>query len=108
METYSTQQEILLFTGTTFSSRQWCGKDAPAESVGLSDQERLQQACWDGLLPEMLPELFNKSLMPKKLFLWKIMEGSSFLELDLGEFPEAKEQVYSIDPYLFLEMQSLN
>src|SRR5436305_15211709 len=98
----STQQEILLLTGTSFSSRQWCQKDELTEKNNLSEKERLEEACWYGLVKEMLPELFREPAIDHKVFLWKIVEGKSFLELDMGETPFNKESFYSIDPYSFL------
>ena len=98
----STQQEILLLTGTSFSSRQWCQKDESADKNRLTEKERLEEACWYGLVKEMLPELFRDSNNYKKVFLWKILEGKSFLELDMGETPLNKDNFYSIDPYSFL------
>jgi hypothetical protein len=103
----STQQEILLLTGTSFSSRQWCGKDE-LEKSRLSEKERLEEACWYGLVKEMLPELFRQSTPENKVFLWKILEGKSFLELDMGETPFNKDRFYSIDPYSFLSETSFS
>ncbi|HTD92733.1 MAG TPA: hypothetical protein VK644_02930 [Chitinophagaceae bacterium] len=108
METHTTQQEVLLFTGTGFSSRQTCEKTDPAKADQLSDRERLQDACWNGLVQEMLPELFTGQGIDRNIFLWKVTEGKSFLELDLGEFPEAKDNFFSIDPYCFLAAESLS
>ena len=98
----STQQEILLLTGTSFSSRQWCQKDESTDNKRLSEKERLEEACWYGQVKEMLPELFRQSNNDNKVFLWKIQEGKSFLELDMGETPMEKDRFYSIDPYSFL------
>lgn len=107
METNSTQQEILLLTGTKFSSRQWSEKDETGNTNPLSEYEQLQQACWNGLLEEMLPEIYLQH-NDKKLYLWSIREGKSFLELELGEFPDSIDKYHSIDPYAFLEIQSYN
>ena len=98
----STQQEILLLTGTSFSSRQWCKKDESTDKSNLTEKERLEEACWYGVVKEMLPELFRQSINENKIFLWKILEGKSFLELDMGETPLEKDNFYSIDPYSFL------
>ena len=106
MEAIYTQQEILLMTGTSFSSRQWCEKDGAEDKKMLTEKERLEEACWYGLVKEMLPELFRKVEKDKKLFLWQISEGKSFLELDLGEIPLEKDRFYSIDPYAFLESKN--
>ena len=107
MKTNSTQQEILLMTGTTFSARQWCEKD-PGKQDNLTDKEQLEEACWNGLLHDMLPEIYLQPEGHKKLFLWQIKEGNSFIELELGELPEEKDKQLSIDPYSFMHLQLLS
>ena len=107
MKTNSTQQEILLMTGTSFSTRQWCQKD-DTKQTNYSEIEKLEDACWNGLLQEMLPEICEQKDKTKKLFLWQVKEGKSFIELELGETPEAVEKEFSIDPYSFLHFQSLS
>ena len=77
-------------------------KDELTEKNNLTEKERLEEACWYGLVKEMLPELFREPAIDHKVFLWKIVEGKSFLELDMGETPFNKESFYSIDPYSFL------
>ena len=107
MKTNYIQQEILLMMGTTFSIRQWCEKD-PGKQNDLTEKEILEQACWNGLLREMIPEIYEQPEGNKKLFLWQIKEANSFLELDLGEVPEDKEKQFSIDPYTFMHLQVLS
>ncbi|HVZ96349.1 MAG TPA: hypothetical protein VG847_05705 [Chitinophagaceae bacterium] len=99
MKTNSTHQEILLVTGTSFSARQWCEKE-PGRQKELSETEQLEEVCWNGLLYEMLPEV-NLHEENKKLFVWKIKEAHSFIEVELGETPEQTNEQISIDPYLF-------
>jgi len=107
MKTNSTQQEILLMTGTRFSSRQWCEKNSPAQDH-LTDKEQLQNACWNGLLQEMLPEICKPTAEDKNLYLWQITEAKSFIDLELGEVPGEIEKNHSINPYLFLPSQLLS
>ena len=102
----STQQEILLITGTYFSSRQCYEKEG--DTGRLSQKQQLEEACWNGMLGEMLPEICIKPTAAQKMVVWKIREAHSFLELDLGEFPANKDQQLSIDPYCFLAMQCCN
>jgi len=104
----STQQEVLLITGTTFSSSQLSKKDESAKPNNLTEIEQLQEACWNGLLQELLPEIFDKNIAEKKSYLWQIREGKSFLELEWGDFPEEKDNFFSIDPYDFLEAENYN
>ena len=106
METKSTQQEILLFTNTTFSSRQWMDKDL-ASGKNLSAVEKLEEACWNGLVNQVLPEICEKP-EDVKLTLWEINVANSFLDLKFSEFPEYVEKESSIDPYIFTPLQVMN
>ena len=109
METKSTQQEILILTGTTFSSRQLIENDNLAGNKNLTEREKLEEACWNGLLEEMLPEIYNKSADAKKIYLWEIKEADAFIELGLSEFPpEETDKYFSIDPYSFLTTKLCN
>ena len=105
MKATSTQQEILLMTGTSFSNRQSQEKSDSDKARNLSEKERLEEACWNGLLKEMLPEVFKGIDADKELYLWQIKEASSFIELELAEFPEEKDRYLSLDPYAFLPVQ---
>jgi hypothetical protein len=105
MKTNSTQQEILLMTGTDFSARQCCEKNDTGNQHNLTEKEQLEEACWNGLLKDMLPELCEQPGGGKKLYLWQIKEGSSFIELELGDVPVEKEKYFSIDPYSFMPVQ---
>jgi hypothetical protein len=107
MKTNYIQQEILLITGTTFSTRQYSEKD-PVRQNNLTEKEYLEEACWNGLVQQMIPEICEHSEGNKKLFLWQIKEGNSFIELELGELPEAKDNHFSIDPYSFMQFQLLS
>ena len=104
MET-TLQQEILLMTGTKFSSRQ-CWQKNNSENDNLSSEsEQLRDACWNGLLKEMLPEICPQN---KNLYLWQIRENKCGLDIELGELPAEVEPYFSIDPYTFLTEQSEN
>ncbi len=102
METRSTQQEILVMTGTSFSSRQWCEKDESNENQNrLSDKEQLQEALWNGLIREMIPEICERSADGKSLYLREIREAESFIALEMGDLGELSDPYYSIDPHNF-------
>lgn len=107
METKSTQQEILLLTGTKFSEREWAEKIIEDKNK-LSAIEKLEDACWNGLLDEMLPEVVEKTSDGKKLFLWHVRQCRSFLEIELSDASPVIERENSIDPYLFVSLIPLN
>jgi len=102
MKTNSTQQEILLMTNTSFSQRQLCEKDVSEDNKHFTRIEQLEDACWNGLLDEMLPGTIEKSSNGKRLHLRQIRPAKSFLEIELCEYSLQVEQAFSIDPYAFL------
>ena len=97
MNTDIIQQEILLLTGTSFSQRQLSEKDAKDDRRNLSESERLEEACWTGLLDELLPEIITN----KKLPIWEIGDSAFSLQIELSEYPSEEKQ-FSINPYYFL------
>lgn len=65
-------QEILLMTATTFAQRERYEKDAQGNKA-LSVTEQLEEACWNGLLNELLPGMIEKSTSGKNLLRWQII-----------------------------------
>jgi hypothetical protein len=108
MKTNFTQQEILLVTGTSFSLREFTETSDGLNYNHLTEKEKLEVACWNGLLPEMLPEIFKQHSVNKKLYLWEIREASAFIELELGEKYIEFEKQFSLDPYSFLPLQIMS
>ncbi|MBS1600030.1 MAG: hypothetical protein JST75_17520 [Bacteroidetes bacterium] len=107
MKTISTQQEVLVITGTSFSLRQWTEKNNTG-SLPESAREELEKACWNGLIKELLPEIFEKTEDGEELFLWQICEANAFIELDFSEYPGVTEKLFSINPYLFMQEKNYN
>ena len=102
MKKESVQQEIILVATTSFSSREWCNNDTRG-SKNLSSMEKLEEACWNGLLEASLPEIVEKTDTGRSLYLWHIRHGQSLLQIELCEFPVAIEKRHSIDSRAFLE-----
>jgi len=102
MERNSTQQEILLMTGSGFFQQQCFERNEQDSNKNLSQEEKMEEACWNGLLQEMLPDVINKDADGKALMLWQVRPCRSFLEIELCETPAASDNYYSIDPYTFL------
>ena len=108
MKTITAQQEILLMTGTSFSSRNWCEKETSDDQNKMNPEDILKEACWNVLLPYMLPEICQPVLNEKKIFLWEITEAASFIEVIMGDVPAETEEYFSINPYLFLDQQLMS
>jgi len=103
MNTDIIQQEILLLTGTTFSQKQLSENDSNGERKNLSEIEKLEDACWNGLLNELLPEIITN----KKLFIWQIGNSEFSLHIELSRYPSA-DAPFSINPYYFLTTTANN
>ena len=103
MNTDIIQQEILLLTGTSFSQKQLSGNDSNDERKNLSQIKKLEEACWNGLLNELLPEIITN----KKLFIWQIGDTEFSLQIELSQYPST-EAPLSINPYYFLRTVELN
>jgi hypothetical protein len=108
MENNYTQLEVLLMTGTTFASGNLCEKEDSRSHRHLTEKEKLEEACWNGLLQTMLPEICSQPAGAGALYLWQIKEAASFLELDLGEVPAHIDSHFSITPHSFLATQDYN
>lgn len=108
MKQQSIQQEILLVLGTSFSARECAEKDDSGEGRDFSEKEKLERACWNGLLREMLPEIFEDTEGYEKKYLWRIKTTSHFLELELGQIQNHTDAYFSIDPYCFLATESFS
>ncbi len=106
MEEKFTQQEILLVTGNGYLSREWVKKEETGKDNDQSaGNDKLEEACWNGLVQELLPEIFEKTADNKNLPLWSVRKTDSFLELELSDYPAAVDNYFSIDPYRCTSIQ---
>lgn len=106
MKTDATQREILLVTNNSFAQRQWCNKEI-YNDMRMTSQEQMEEVCANGLIYEILPEMF-KAPENKKLYLWQMRPGFSFIRLEYGEFPLAIQKSASIDPHNSLSCMCYN
>ena len=103
MKQQTTFHEILLFTGTTFSSRQFSRTDTYNNSEkNSSAMDGLEKACWDGMLYEMFPEILGSFSAKCESFTWHIMNGKNFLSINIGPIPLVTDNETTIDPYFFM------
>ena len=103
------QQEVLLVNGTSFACRQYAEKNRPVLSDNyLTQHEKLKEACWNGMLKSMIPELFFLFTPDIKLYLWQMRECENLLTLEMSEEPTELDYYSSIDPYCFMETQLYN
>ena len=109
MARLTTQQEVILIQGTGFANRQYAEKTPPPSNNNyLSKHETLKQACWNGMLKDLMPELFFMFSPDTKLYLWQMRECEKLLTLEMSEEPTELDYYTSIDPYCFMEVQEYN
>ena len=102
------QLEILVFTDTMFLSKEFSEKDHKGYKNNFPPYKGLEEASWNGLFEEMLPELYGEDRRLKNLFLWQVIHGEHFLELEYGEHPNPFARNFSVNPYFFMATQSLS
>jgi len=108
MAKHYVQVEVLLVIGTTFSTGNWVIKDESSAACQQPEIERLEEACWNGLLKTMLPELWIDPPDDGILYLWEVKQGESFLKLELSEIPLPIDPRRSIAPLSFLFFRNDN
>lgn len=96
-------QEVLIFTATSLSRKVLFEANSNNKNEHLSLAEKLEQACWDGLLSEMFPDIIGSgSTHAREIFIWGIFPRKSYLHIDLADAPVVIDYVRSVDPHLFL------
>ncbi|MBO9203805.1 MULTISPECIES: hypothetical protein [Niastella] len=101
MKPQHVHQEVLIFATSTLSQRTLYRKNSSKKSI--SAIEELEEAFWDGLLNEIVPEIMP-SIQQPEMVIWKINAGKYYLLIDLADNPgtiESTEAILSIDPHLF-------
>ena len=103
MEPEMIKQEVLLFTGTGYYNRQICIRNSDGESNSdYTVKEKLEKACWDGTLYEMLPELAGGSARLKEGNIWNTTSGENFLFINMDPCSVTAGKQTSINPYFFM------
>lgn len=108
MKSFPTQKEILLIAGTTFAQREWSRYNLYELNDHMAKQQLLEEACKNGMLPEILSELPDGSNEDVRLNLWLVRQGQAYIQLELCKEPLIIEREFSLDPYLFLSAQIYN
>jgi hypothetical protein len=109
MKSQHLYQEVLIFTTTSLSQRTLYKKNNSRE--GNSAIEELEEAFWDGLLNELIPEI-TPSIRQPKMIISRIHAGNFCLFIDLTDNPgiieSNNEAVLSIDPHLLSSEINMN
>jgi len=76
--------------------------------IPYSHQEQLERACWNGALTEMFPEIMPSTIRAGRVNLWQVLTRESFLIVEMSEQRWPAEELFSIDPYLFIHKINSN
>lgn len=98
--------EVLLFTHTRFSKKQFCEKNN--NQVDNAGSGQLQNACWNGLVFEILPDMIKPSELKNPVYTWNVIAAENFIEIKIGAFPYSVEGADSLNPHLFFPERNLN
>ncbi|HMG68249.1 MAG TPA: hypothetical protein VK588_11210 [Chitinophagaceae bacterium] len=100
MKQQPVNQEVILFTSTSFAKKEFCELDPPVSGKRKDHVDELEKACWSGLVFDMLPGLFNTAA-PKRRYIRQVRKAQNFLLMTLGPVAFNQEYETSIDPYYF-------
>ena len=106
MKSQINNQEMLLFTNTSFARKER-GKWNNAYKNETNSADQLEKACWSGLIFEMLPGIFTGDNQ-KNRYVWQVNPASQFIHVASGSAPCAPDQVTSINPYFFHQGKAYN
>jgi hypothetical protein len=101
MKPTNANQEIMLLAGTRFFTREFNPTGRYKKPNINSQADELEQACWAGLLLEMLPEL-STFFSTSRAFIWDIHSTEHFVLINQGTEPRQVETAFSIDPHCFV------
>lgn len=107
MKSATPQNELLLMVHSNFFSNQLVKLSCTQTDGWFSQKEQLKDACWNGLASEILPECFcNTGVVTAPL--QKINDANLFIDLQFSAGRQVKEKRYSLNPYVFMQLQELN
>jgi hypothetical protein len=99
--------EILLLHNTRFLLRNWLAQKNTFAENHPAAKDDLKAACWNGLVPEILPEIFQPKVKPESC-LWDVIETKAFIGLNYSQIYPLDEGKFSIDPHIFMPVQNYN
>lgn len=108
MKKYEVKKEILLITTSSFAKRELSSRDASNGNATGFAMERLEEACWNGLLGDFFRQAPSNRSIGDKLFLWKIHVADKFLCIELSQAPSDFDCFHSLDPYSFMPLKNSN
>src|SRR5690349_15595430 len=101
MATHTILQEIIL-PSARGAFRQGFANNAGALNIASLPVHELEAACKQGVLPSLLPGIMEKSHPKNKLYLSRVRRGTSYLQIEVCQYPMHVDEAFSIDAELCL------
>lgn len=105
MKLQHAHQEVLIFKNTTLSQKVLCRNNSSNKDNAAG--ENLEEAVWDGLLNELVPEIMP-SIRNEKMVIWGVVAGEFYLLIDLANSPELPEPIFTIEPNMLLALKNMS
>ena len=105
MKPQHVHQEVLIFTNTILSQTALCRKNS--SNNNNSAMEEMEEAFWDGLLNELVPEIMP-STRNTMMVIWRVYVGEFYFLIDLADNPGIAEPIFSINPDLLSSLINMN
>ncbi len=102
---YSSQEVVVNFNTRFIKSKNYLLQGINFKKNNIAS---FKEACWNNLLPDILPELFQDFDEISCLNTWQIRNNPHLLLLEMSERPSAMDFSKSIDPNIFLALSNLN
>ena len=106
MKQKAINHEVLLLTGTSFSKKQFSPKNNNQADHSYCND--LQNACWNGLVFDILPDIIRYPSRKNLSNTWEVIPSKSFIEIKIGAAPYEIEKAMSLNPHLFLLGKNIN
>lgn len=101
-------QEILLLTGSRYIIRELISHNSENRKENIPVHDKLERACWDGLLDNLLSGIVNDDNSKKEDLIWRITSSDSFLCINIGLNDNPKPGYSCINPYYFITSVNLS
>ena len=98
--------EVMLLTGTSSSNKQFSEKNNNHADDSYSS--RLQNACWNGLVFDIFPDIIKYPSRKNLSYTWEVVAAKSFIEAKIGSAPYDVEKGMSLNPHLFHSGKNIN
>ena len=102
MATGYIQKEILIVTHFKTTQDHYCNIVPKSGADADNVKEGFEEACWNGLLDDMLPLMISEDEGQKQLYIWELFVGEQTVCAELSQGPFSYDTFHTLNPYMFL------